>query len=85
MLYSEYTLYHIYNVTSTYRYAEAIDTRGKTADAKPFYPSTTKLAYSPLPRGLKLLDSDSSEVEVPPSRSGKLVLKLSKWTYRVIK
>jgi len=84
LLYSEYTLYHIYNVASTYRYAAATETRSQAANVKPFYPSTTRLAYFPLPRGLKLLDSDSSEVEVPPSRSGKLVSRLSKLFHAVI-
>jgi hypothetical protein len=79
-----YTLYHIYNVTSTYWYATPYQTKGQSTNTQLFYPSTTRLAYSPLPRALKLLDSDSSEVEVPPSRSGKLVSRLSKLFSRVI-
>jgi hypothetical protein len=81
LYYSEYTLYYtIYTMSQApigilYR----IKQRGQTTNMQPFYPSTTRLDYSLLPRDLKLLDSDSSEVEVPPSRSGKLVSRLSKW------
>jgi hypothetical protein len=76
-----YTLYPIYNVTSTYWYAAATISVGQSTNIQPSYLSTTRLASYPLPRALKRLDSGSSEVEVPPSRSGKLVSRLSKYSH----